>query len=147
MRYSKLLLLSFTLLIFSACKKEIIPDLTECWEEVEPDGVIQFAGTSHTFCFLNDTDFTIKITRWTDVIPGPDCETITEYIEGTYQWDGDLLAMQGIYTDSDFSTPGVSCDGKTNFQRNFKIEVISETKILLDRNNESLTSSIRLVKQ
>lgn len=150
MSYLKILIPALILVISFSCSKEaIIPDFSDCWKEIESEEVLQFAGANYTFCFLNDTELTIEITRWTDVIEidGPNCQSNTNYIKGTYTWTNESLETLGIYTTSDFSTPDSICNGQTEFERNYTMEVVSETEVILDKNENSSVLGIRLIKR
>lgn len=146
MKYFNHLISFFIILILCSCnEKEIMIDFINCWEEVEYEGGIQFEGSNYTFCFLNETELTIETVKWTD-IGGLNCGNSVEYIKGTYVLTSGTLEIEGVYTDLEFSMPDSNCEGNMDFQRSFKVKVISETEFILDQNNERPYLGIRLIK-
>lgn len=146
MNYFNYMVSFFIVFILCSCnKEEIMIDFINCWEEVEHEGYIQYEGSNYTFCFLNDTELTIEKVKWSDLI-GLNCRNSVEYIKGTYVFTNKALEIQGVYTDLDFSIPDSSCEGNMDFQKSFKVEVISRTEFILDQNDERPYLGIRLIK-
>ena len=108
----KILLTIFALTFMFSCKEEeelILETATlqGKWVEVEPEDLIQFAGSNHTFLFKQDSFF-LKIHSWTDVVyvdedgnsVGPDSYG---YIKGVYSFDLDKVYFNGVRClDSNF---------------------------------------------
>lgn len=158
---SKPIILS-ALLVFStliSCENGIIDTAEEeivveaitimpngCWIEMEDEAIFQFAGTNHTFCFLNSTEFTLELESWTDaLIDLNDPGRWTEHIKGEYIWTNESLEVSGSYFDSEYTNSTTSKYGETEFIRAFEVKVISETEIILDNNEDNPYLEIRLL--
>jgi len=121
--------------------------LSDCWTEIEEDGVLQFSGSNHIFCFVTDTEFTLEQERWTDIISDINAPTRwTDYIKGTYVLTNESFEVKGNYMDSDFVNLGTSQFGETEFAKTFEVKVVSETEMILDNNDIAPYLGIRLVK-
>ena len=152
-------LVIFLLLItLFSCKKdptfiEITSEFVEidlstfdCWTEKEDESILQFAGSNHTFCFLNDEEFTLILDSWTDVISPSSPSHWTEYIKGTYVWTNESFEITGKYMDADFINFETSLSGATDFSKLFTVKVVTETEMILDHNNDFPYLGIRLLK-
>lgn len=80
--------------------------LNGIWVEIEPNNVIQFTGTNHTFFFREDSFF-LQREYWNDVVePDDTCEGCPKfsYIKGKYILDLNTINLNGIfYKDSSFA--------------------------------------------
>jgi len=156
---TKIIILTSAILLVSilSCNKEPIIDeeetvqldlpLTDCWTEIEEESFLQFSGSNHIFCFLNDTEFTLKLESWTDIISDPNTPTRwTEYIKGAYVLTNESFEISGNYMDAEFLNLVPGHSGGTSLTRTFEVKVISETEMILDNNDMSPTRGIRLVQ-
>ena len=121
--------------------------LGDCWTEVDEESVLQFAGSNHTFCFLNDTEFTLELDSWTDIIADINAPSQwTEYIKGTYTLTNDSFMVTGRYMDSEFLDLVTSRFGETEFENTYEVTVVSETEFILNNNDDQPYLGIRLLK-
>ncbi len=113
-RLVKILLPVLCLTLLLSCKDDDQPLLETSmlqgkWVEKEPEDLIQFAGTNHTFVFREDSFF-IKIESWTDVVePEDPCDGCPGYVyaKGEYSFDLTTINFEGkIGLDSNFAEPG-----------------------------------------
>ena len=151
-RLVKIMLPILSIAFLLSCKDDDQPLLGTSmlqgkWVEKEPEDLIQFAGTNHTFVFREDSFF-IKIESWTDVVdPGDPCEGCPGYVyaKGEYAFDLTTINFEGkIGLDSNFAEPGDRGRVLTyNLTYNYKLKSSS----ILVLNPESEYESITLVKE
>jgi len=125
---------------------EIPLSIIDCWTEIEDTTVLQFSGTNYAFCFLNETQFTLELESWTDIVSDTNSPSSwIEYIKGTYVFTGESLEISGSYMDSEFENFVTNRLGETEFAKNFKVKVVSETEMILDNDDVNPYRGIRLV--
>lgn len=107
-------------LIFTECKKDKLGisqgSLNGHWLEVEPAGIIQFAGTNHDFHFNSNGTFTLKREYWTDIINSDPCYHLHfDYIVGTYSYTSTQFILTGKYSNAPFTVLQPNVCGETNY--------------------------------
>ena len=120
--------------------------LSDCWTEIEDEAVLQFSGSNHNFCFLNDSEFTLEIKSWSDILSDNLPSERIEYIKGAYILTNETFEISGIYMDSDFQNATTGIFGDSEFEKAFDVKVISETEFILDNNDMFPYRAIRLLK-
>jgi len=81
------------------------------WQEIEPSGILQLAGSHHTFEFQSDSFF-VTIEHFTDAADINDpCSQFDwiEYAAGFYSVSPNLISLNGVYTDSLFKKITSGC--------------------------------------
>ena len=139
--------------LFSCSEDEITNEIVEsafsptgCWIEMEDESMFQFSGTNYTFCFLNDTMFTLKLESWTDIVVDINSPIHwSEYIKGTYVLTNESFEISGNYMDVDFMNFELSHFGETELEKTFEVKVVSESEIILNNNEISPHLGIRLL--
>ena len=125
---------------------QLVLPLTDCWAEIEQEDLLQFSGTSHTFCFISDSEFTLERESWTDIVSDINIpNSWTEYIKGSYTLTNESFEITGSYMDSDFMNFETSRFGESELVRTFEVKVVSENEMILDNNEDLPYLGIRLV--
>ncbi|WP_321371381.1 hypothetical protein [uncultured Draconibacterium sp.] len=147
----KMLALNLFVILLASCDKvEPLLDqsiLQGTWRETEPEDLIQFAGSNHTFKFREDSFF-LALEFWTDVVypddPCEGCPTFS-YIKGEYSFDLDKIYLDGVRCLD--STYADRPDGNEvpGYTISYPYKMKSSTRIILDP--ESEYESITLVKE
>lgn len=123
----KLLVISSLFIIFGicGCKKtdhNPVPLAGTTWQEIEPEGILFFAGSNYRFHFLDDQNFQMHRRSFTDAIDIKDScffAEQNEYVMGTYRLSGGQLMLSGTYSDTTFSLPKPTCRDTLQFAQSF----------------------------
>ena len=83
---------------------------------------------------------------WTDIIVDNAPSRWVEYIKGSYSLSNESFEFSGRYTDENFENFVLSRFGNEELEMTFAVTAVSQTEIILDKNEMFPTNGIRLVK-
>ena len=119
-----------------SCEQEKVipaPSLFRIWEEVEPDGIRQFEGSTFTSLSLKE-DYTFELTyhTWSDVrIPNDPCHNETVFFsKGNFTVSKDSIFFNGCVSDPSFKECIVRCDGQTEFKESYMYKLNKDSLCL-----------------
>lgn len=134
------LLLVASIFIFTACEKtenfELPADnnpVDGVWMEVEPEGLMQFEGTTITSLDLHeDFTFTLTFKEWSDMLRVNDpCRGIQDYYaKGKYSVTNNVIEFAGCFTDENHTACRAKCDGQTSFANAYEYVFHGDSLIL-----------------
>lgn len=112
MKNTFVLLPFLALIAIASCTKKddtSVPDLAGTWQERESGPA--FAGSTYWLHFTGDGKFEARISLFTDAISVTDAcaNPRVQYAFGTYTVVGNVLTMNGVYSDSSFSRAVPDC--------------------------------------
>ena len=121
--------------------------LTGTWQEQEPEGMIQMAGSTHRFTFYEDRTFHLEQQRWTDAITAGDpCGfSRTDHLKGRYKIKNGVLKLSGKYYDAQFENPKPNCKNEVNFKKEYVFKLKAE-QLLLNADSDQAYRQILLIR-
>ena len=128
-------ILLLTILIFLSCGKDERvsgPAIFNTWEEIEPDGILQYGGSTYKSLYiLDDSTFQLKFRTWSDIIFQDDpCNFIYDYyVKGVCHTQGDEIRFTGCYSDSSFIQCISNCAGTLDFSSHYKYKLTADSLI------------------